>query len=221
MTRTPRAVLFDLDGTLADSTPLIAEAITALLRDRGYSYTPAEIEPRIGPPLNNMLRDFLGVSQSEADSLFGEYTAHYRDYSDRTPPMPGAEPLLDALAERGVPVAIVTNKVEESAGALLEALGWTDRFGVVVGADTGPRPKPAADAALEALRRLDVAPRDAAFVGDSEIDMECGHDAGIPTVVGLARHRRTESLRAAGATHACASLDEVREVLLGHPVTAR
>ena len=221
MTHTPRAVLFDLDGTLADSTPLIAEAIASLLSDRDYSYTAAEIEPRIGPPLDDMLRDFLGVSQQEADALFREYTAHYRDYVERTPPMPGAEPLLDALAESDVAVALVTNKVERSAAALLEALGWADRFEFVVGADTGPRPKPAADAALEALRRLDVAPGDAAFVGDSEIDMECGHNAGIPTVVGLARHRRPESLRAAGATHTCASLDEVRAVLLGHLATAR
>ncbi len=213
----PRAVLFDLDGTLADSTPSIAEAIAALLRDRGYSYTPAEIEPRIGPPLNDMLRDFLGVSQDEADALYDGYLDYYRDYADRMPPMPGAEDLLEALAERDISVAIVTNKVEASAATLLRVLGWTDRFGAVIGADTTPMAKPAPEPALEALRRLGAEPPAAAFVGDTEIDMECGRNTGIPLVIALAGHRSVDVLRAAGATHVCASLDQVRALLVDGP----
>jgi len=219
--RTPRAVLFDIDGTLANSTPLIAEAVAAVLKDHGYDATPAEIEPRIGPPLHDMLRDFLGVSQPEAQALYADYTERYvKEYSARTPEMPGAGALLDALEAAGIVTAVVSNKNERSALPLLAALGWSGRFGAVIGADSTPRAKPAADPALEALRRLDVVPGDAAFVGDTEIDMECGHHAGIPTVVGLAWHQPPEALRAAGATHTCANLDEVRTVLLGRQQTA-
>ena len=135
--------------------------------------------------------------------------------------MPGADALLDALESAGIATAVVSNKNERSANPLLETLGWSGRFGAVIGADSVQRAKPSAEPALEALRRLEVAPAEAAFVGDTEIDMECGHNAGIPTVIGLARHRRPESLRAAGATHTCGSLDEVRTVLLGHPAVVR
>jgi phosphoglycolate phosphatase-like HAD superfamily hydrolase len=213
--RRPRAVLFDLDGTLADSMPLIAEAISGVLADHGYVSTPAEIEPRIGPPLDEMLRDYLGVSEDEAIAIFGEYVPRYtRDYAPRTPPMSGAQSLLDCLSATNVPAAIVSNKIERSANALLSALGWGDRFATVIGADTVTQVKPAPEPALEALRRIGVGARDAAFVGDTEIDMECGRAAGIPIVVGLATHRARESLTAAGATHTCANLGEVRALLI-------
>jgi HAD superfamily hydrolase (TIGR01509 family) len=145
-------------------------------------------------------------------------TAYFDNYNEfqlpSIKPLPGAVELLDALDARQIPVGMVTNKVEASAARQLDALGWGGRFAVVVGADSVRLPKPAPDAALAALARLDVPSDEAAFVGDQEPDMECAVAAGIPMVIGLAHARAAETLAASGATYVAGSLAEVEAILL-------
>jgi phosphoglycolate phosphatase len=163
-----------------------------------------------------MVRQLAGELPEQAVSQIRE--AYFDNYNTHQlpniKPLPGANELLDALALRDIPIGMVTNKVEASAARQLEALGWGNRFAVVVGADSGTLPKPAADPALLALRHLDVPPEGAAFVGDQEPDMECAVAAGIPMIVGLAHARPAETLAAAGATYVAGSLAEVEAILL-------
>lgn len=210
-----RAVLFDLDGTIADSEPHIATALVAALDEFGYEVTREAAVASLGPPMAGMLNTLLGPLPAEKQHEIREtYLRHYRMTIHEVRPMPGAEQLLDELTERGVSIAVVTNKGEDSALEQIEAMGWMQRFGAIVGWDTAPRPKPAADPALLALKALRVEPVDAAFVGDTPTDAACGRAAGIATIIGLTRLRSENDIREAGATHLCADLLEAREVLL-------
>jgi phosphoglycolate phosphatase len=209
-----RAVLFDLDGTLADSEPLIAQAVSESCAVFGYAVEPGQIVERIGPPMPVMLQSLLPLAVDEAQAIYDDYQVRYnRSFVPRTQPLPGAVDLLDALRDRDAALAIVTNKNEVGGTILVDALGWTDRFSVVVGMNTTPHAKPAADPALHALRALGVSAAEAAFVGDSEADMGCAAAAGIRAAIGIASLREREALQAAGATHIVEDLDAVATLL--------
>ena len=215
-----RAVLFDLDGTLADSEALIAAGIVRALAEHGYEVTPRQVLAILGPPMTEMVTMLVGPVTDE--QYTGIRAAYLRDYHDiqlpNVQPLPGAPALLDALKARSIPLAIVTNKIESGAHDQVAALGWTARFATVIGADTAGLAKPYPDPALLALARLAVDAHDAAFVGDTGADMECATAAGIPVRIGIAHVRTPEALRAAGATHIAHHLDDAAAVLLGAPV---
>ena len=215
-----RAVLFDLDGTLADSESLIAVGIVQALAEHGYDVTQRQVLDILGPPLTEMVPILVGpVTDERYASIRAAYLRNYHEVQlPNVQPLPGATALLDALQARGIPLAIVTNKIEEGAHEQVAAMGWTSRFSAVIGADTAGRPKPFPDPALLALGRLAVDARDAAFVGDTGADMECATAAGIPVRIGIAHVRTPEALRAAGATHIAHHLDDAAAVLLGAPV---
>lgn len=217
---TLRTVLFDLDGTLADSEALIAEGIRQALAEHGYEVTHSQVMDILGPPMTEMVPMLVGpVPDEQYRSIRAAYDRNYHEVQlPNIPPLPGAVALLDALRERGIPLAVVTNKIERGAHDQIAAIGWTDRFATVIGADTAARSKPFADPALLALERLGMQPHEAAFVGDTGADMECASAAGIPVRIGIARVRTPDAMRAAGATHCATSLDEVGAVLLGASV---
>lgn len=212
---TVRAVLFDFDGTLADSEPLITASLIHALGTRGHVVTEERVRHIFGPPLPVMVRALAGdLGDAEVASIADAYFEHFNARLSLIQPIEGAADLLDALAGAGVPVAMVTNKVEASARRQLAAMRWDDRFEVVVGADTVGRAKPAADPAVHALARLGVEASDAAFVGDQDPDVGCGLAAGCGMVIGVAFGRPAEMLAAAGATHVARDLHEVRQLLL-------
>lgn len=212
----PAAVLFDFDGTIADSLPVITDSLMHALETEGFRATREQVLAVLGPPLSVMVDVLTGaqLSDDQRERVVATYFAHFNANLDRIEPLDGAVELLDALAAREIPLAMVTNKSEASAGRQLAALGWTERFAVLVGADNAPRPKPAPDLALVALRRLSLQAEDVAFVGDNEADMLCATAAGIPVVVGLAIAGNEAALERAGATYVAHSLEEVEAVLL-------
>ena len=211
-----RAVLFDLDGTLADSEPLIAQAIRGMLHDRGHDVSLQAVTDALGPPLEGMVEALIGRAPApdEYEEMRLGYLERYNRTIDRVQPLPCAPALLDALQAAGIAACVVTNKRESGAHEQLEAMGWGERFPIVIGADPAGVPKPAPEPALEALRRLDVPAAEAAFIGDTDTDMRCALLAGIPLRVGLTHVRTPELLRAGGATHLCDTLAAVHRILL-------
>ena len=215
------AVLFDLDGTLVDSLPTIAEARVVALQSFGYDMDTERLTPLIGPPME-MVAGLLGAPPEQAALINEEYMRLYHSgYVQRTPEHAGATALLHRLAGAGIALGVVTNKVEQGARMVLDIEDWSSRFGVVVGRDTpNAAAKPSPRAALHALEVLGVAPDRAAFVGDTEFDVRCGSAAGMRYVIALDRNRDPAFLRAEGATHLVHSLEEVGTLLLGSAVTS-
>jgi HAD superfamily hydrolase (TIGR01509 family) len=215
-----RVALFDLDGTLVDSLPTIAAAMSAAGALHGHHATPEEIVPRVGAPMEILAAEMFGVTPEVAEAINQDYLRLYHaDFLPQTPPHEGATALIEALRSAGVTLGIVTNKRLEGAERMLALQGWNSLFDVVHGRDSSV-PKPDARAALAALEVLDARPQEAAFVGDTEFDMNCGRDAGLAMVIGITGVRDADALRAEGATHVVDRLDQVTPLLLGAGVTS-
>ena len=211
-----RGVLFDLDGTLADSEPLIVRAVVESAAVYGHQLQPQQVRGALGPPMTALLRSLLPIGEEEAQRIYDDYQKRYNGrFVPLTQPLPGASELLVSLHAREVPMAVVTNKNELGGTNLVEALGWTAFFRVVVGMNTAPKAKPEPDPAFYALEVLGLPAPAAAFVGDSEADMGCGRAAGLAAVIGVTGLRPPAVLEAAGATHTVGGLEEVAVLLAG------
>ncbi|MDA0271002.1 MAG: HAD family hydrolase [Chloroflexi bacterium] len=213
--RTVRAALFDLDGTLVDSLPTIAEAMSKALAMHGHQVAPRDIVPFIGPPMNVMARDLAHVDDATAEVINADYLRIYHhEFISQTPARAGADVLVRGLHAAGLTLGVVTNKVEAGGHLMLEIMGWTDLFSYVAGRETS-EPKPHPEAALHVLRTLGVPPAEAVLVGDTEFDMRCGRAAGLAMTIGITGSRTAADLRTRGATHVVKRLDEVGGLLLG------
>src|SRR5690242_6536967 len=133
-TRTVRAIIFDLDGTLADTFPLIVSAWNAAVTPHtGKSYSPDEVIARFGIPDPQMIRREL--AGAAGDQAVETYHNHYADRHGIVTPFEGVNEMLAELRRRNVPLGLMTGKGRRSATITLKALGWADTFGAVVTGD--------------------------------------------------------------------------------------
>lgn len=197
--RPARAIVFDLDGTLADTREDIAAACNHALHTLGRATASVETIARfVGDGSRTLVARAFGLPDrdavvSEAFILFSEYYASHA--ADHVSWMPGARDALDACAH--LPLALATNKPRSATLPLLDALGITHRFRAVVAGGDGPlKPDPAGIRAI--LAKLDVAAEDTWVVGDGPQDIGAGLRAGAWTVAVLGGFAPEESLRAAG-----------------------
>lgn len=175
----PRAVLYDWDNTLADNWGAIVAAMNHTLVHYGLDpWDRDEARRRIKQSLRDAFPKLFGERWQDArETYYGHFAAHHLDHLR---PMPGALDLLEAFAARGVYQAVVSNKTGRYLRAEAEALGWTGRFGRLVGANDAPRDKPDPAPVHLALEPAGIQPAgDVWFVGDSDIDMQCAHQAGV------------------------------------------
>ena len=208
------AVLFDLDGTLADSMHSIAVALAGTLNEQGYRASPEELMPHFGPGMQSVIRRAIGVDEAEAERLYALYLPNYYErYMPDTPPLPGAGELIEELAAR-LPLGIVTSKLEAGARSLVASLGWSEHFGPIVGRDTTGIMKPRPEPLLHALAELGIEGDRAAYVGDTEEDMQAALAAGVAVRIGITEIRSEQQLLEAGATAICRDLFAMRALLV-------
>ena len=185
----PRAVLFDLDGTLVDSAPDIAASANALLAQHGHAPLPlGEVRSMIGNGVGKLVqRAFAARGTMLVDGGLAAVVEQMMEiYAGRltneTVPMPGAPAAIRLCRALGAGTGVVTNKPETFSRTIIEAFGWLSDTDVIVGGDTGPARKPAPDMLLFALHRLDVAIGSAVMVGDSPADIEAARAAGVASI---------------------------------------
>jgi N-acetyl-D-muramate 6-phosphate phosphatase len=189
--RPPRdgVVLFDLDGTFADTAPDMAAALNTLLSRHGRPSLPfARVRPQASHGAPGILRVGFGLTPDAPDyePLRREYLRIYESaLVAQTAPFPGMVELVDELEARGLPWGIVTNKSTALAEPLLERLGFLERVACLVCGDTTPRPKPYPDPLLYACDLLGIAPERGWYIGDAERDIQAGLAAGMGTLTAL------------------------------------
>ncbi len=179
-----RTVIFDLDGTLADTgADLIAAANACLSQAGGRPLDPvadAATAFRGG-------RAMLAAGGLTPDQVDQQYPLFLEVYGaalcTHTVLYPGAMAAVDRLDQDGYRVGICTNKPEALAEKLLRALGVRERFGALIGADTLPVRKPDPAPLLETVRRLDGDPKRACLVGDTVTDRQTARAAGVPCIL--------------------------------------
>ena len=179
--------LFDLDGTLVDTAPDLADALNRTRANHGLPPLPFEaIRPTVSLGGAAMVRAGFGVAEDDPGfiPLRDEFLALYRDgVARRSRLFPGMERVLAWLEDNGVPWGIVTNKSGWLTTPLTQALGLAARARCIVSGDTVEQPKPHPAPLLHACKLLGCAPPEALYVGDAKRDMEAGRRAGMTTIV--------------------------------------
>ena len=185
-----RAVVFDLDGTLLDSLPLVLRAITHALEPFGARPT-MEIFANLGGPPERFLVPLLGDLKHLPVAL-NRLESFHRENAHLIRPYEGASEILTQLRDLGVHVALWTGRDRVSASWLLKRNGLEGYFTTIVCGDDLSSHKPAPEGLLEIMRRLVVAPGETLFVGDADVDVLGGVGAGVDTL--LIRHNREVEL---------------------------
>lgn len=182
-----RAVLFDLDGTLADTAPDMARTVNLLRSRRGLEAVPLEqVRPHVSKGARGMICSAFDISTEhpEFQGLREEFLETYEgNLCVDSRLFPGMDRLLDELERRDIAWGVVTNKAERFARPLLDGLGLGQRARVIVGGDTCARAKPYPDPLLFAAERLVVEPAVTLYVGDDERDVQAARAAGMPVLV--------------------------------------
>ena len=182
-----RALLFDLDGTLADTAPDLAGALNTLLAELGRPALPfVAIRHHVSHGARAMIEFALDLCPDD-DGYAPLHRRFLEIYSagiaDQTRLFDGMEELLLAAEAHGMPWGVVTNKPARMTDPLMAALGLTARAGCIVSGDTTAHSKPHPEPLLHASRLITVPPEACLFVGDAERDIEAGRRAGMPTLV--------------------------------------
>ena len=181
----PRAVLFDLDGTLADTAPDLAAAVNLLRTERGLAPTPyAVLRPTASAGARGMIGAAFGLTPLDEgyEALRVQWFNHYQAAMAVHSTLFGGVPeLLAGINDAGMAWGIVTNKPARFTDPLVPQIGL-GHAGCVVSGDTTGHPKPHPAPLLEGARRLGVAPEQCWYVGDDLRDIEAGRAAGMITV---------------------------------------
>ncbi len=179
-----RGVLFDLDGTLADTVDLILKSFRHTMARHLDEVPPdARFLAGIGKPLPVQLREFA-ADDHELRSMRETYIAFQSNLHDRVVrPFPGARSVVGSLRTRGVRVGIVTSKARRIARRTLDVCGLGDAFDCVVCGDEVSQGKPHPEPVHRAMKTLGIsdAPKRVLFVGDSPHDLRAGRAAGVRT----------------------------------------
>jgi N-acetyl-D-muramate 6-phosphate phosphatase len=181
-----KAVLFDLDGTFADTAPDLGYAVNLMREARNLPPVPAEItRPVTSSGARGLLGAGFGITPDHADfpAMREEFLNLYEANLCRdTRLFDGMADLVTALEIRGLPWGIVTNKAERFALPLMRLLGYSERAACVIGGDTTGKMKPHPAPLYAAAKVIGIAPEHCAYVGDDERDVQAGRAAGMKTV---------------------------------------
>ena len=200
-----RLIIFDLDGTLVDSSVDITNALNYAVEP--YGIRPLKVEDTIkmvGEGISRLIEKLIAGSftgsvaglepGSMKDALterfIEHYTAHIIDY---TRAYPGVRETLEGLS--GYKKAVISNKREALSKKTLEGLELMRFFNYVVGSDTTPEKKPSPVPVLKVLNELSVIPEEAVMVGDSNYDVDAGKAAGVTTVAVTYGYKPVEMIR--------------------------
>lgn len=219
MSALPAAVLFDLDGTLTNTVPLIARNLSAAITRWGTPVAEGDILPYIGRPLSVTLEDLAGIGPEDEgyDVLVTGYRGTVNVGVEEEGPkivLPGAVELLRRLRDADVLVGIVTAKDRAQAEHLLHHSGLADGVQDLVATDDVARGKPFPDPALLGADRLGVAPSACWYVGDATTDVEMAIAAGMPCYGVTTGAATREELEDAGAVAVVDRIDALWDVWL-------
>lgn len=182
---TPQAVLFDLDGTLADTAPDLAAAVNLMRSTRNLESVPYEnLRPHASAGARGLLSAGFGITpqDEEFETMRIEFLNNYeRAICKHSKLFPGVIELLAVLAERKIPWGIVTNKAARFTQPLIPLLGLQHACCVIAG-DTTPYTKPRPEPLLEAARQLNIDPKHCCYIGDDLRDIQAAHAAGMLSI---------------------------------------
>lgn len=203
----PRAILFDFDGTLANTVPGIVRIARQALTEAGLTQEQmGDLRRLVGPPFPYAFELLFHMAPQEEAAVTARYRELYKEIGPGDYPLyPGVRELLMRLKAHGVILAMATSRIEPLARHMASTQGILELFDVVVGQkDAAHANKPyIVGAALAGVAALGIAPQDALMVGDREYDVEGAHANGIPALGIYSGTAPAGELEEAGAEWVC------------------
>lgn len=199
-----KGVVFDLDGTLADTLPSIADAINYGLAAVGRpEVSRDEVRRWIGEGLPTLCRRALPDADEETfERMMAAVSKHYREHQmDKTVPFPGIPELMDQLARRGVPMGVLSNKPHEHTVTMTKALFGRWPLVAVEGYQEESYRKPDPRTLLRICQAMVLPPREVMLVGDSNTDIFTARNASVIAVAATWGYRDRDELIAAGPNY--------------------
>lgn len=207
-------VLFDFDGTIADTSKAIIRMARETLEARGYDVDAlGDLHALIGPPLFDGFADFCHVPRETAIEITHEYRARFEAEvtADDYPALPGVRELLRALSDCGTRLGVATSRLEGPAREMIRSLDLPP-FEVIVGR-LEPGRDTKADCIRDALAQLGADPADAVMVGDRRHDVEGAHEIGLSCIAVYTGAAPAGEHEAVGADVVCRDFREVAAAL--------
>ena len=207
-----KAIVFDLDGTLLDTLADLAASTNYALRSCGMpEHSIDDVRRFVGNGVRMLMTRAVpdGESNPRFDEAFSVFRQHYMQHClDTTCPYPGIMDALARLKEKGMMLAIVSNKMQAATEELRQHF-FSNYIDVAIGESAAIRKKPAPDTVNEALRLLGISHDEAIYVGDSDVDIDTARAAMMPCASVLWGFRDRQFLLNHGATRLLSSPEEL------------
>ena len=192
------AVVFDLDGTLANTFPTVLRIFNRLMSERtGREWKLAELAPYFGPPETVMIQRIF-TDSAEQEAIISEYFRLCREDGHEIEAFDGIRDLVHSLRDAGVRLGVYSGANTEAARIRIGHAGLLEYFEEVVGGDAVSNYKPHPEGLLKLIEQFAVDPRRTAYIGDMVADVEAGRSAGVTTVAVTWGAGKREALAAAG-----------------------
>ena len=214
-----KAILFDLDGTLFETAPELAEAVNLMLKDLEMAELKTnEIKRFIGRGAENLIKQSIEVSSkkdpipffAKAEKLFAQ---HYSLISANSLMYEGVEKSIIDLKAKDFLLGCVTNKPAIYTEALMNHSRLADFMDIIVSGDTTEKKKPDPLPILHALNQLNIEPKDAIMVGDSVVDIEAGFEAGTYIFTVPYGYQFGESIISDKVDYAMSNFSELTQII--------
>ena len=212
--------VFDLDGTLVNTLHDLTDSLNYALEQCGFpKLTESRVAAIVGHSVNYMCEHAVPPEhKDQAEKVLELYRAHYKEHNlDLSHPYDGMIDAVQAIKAAGVTVAIASNKPHADTVKVVQTLYPKDTFSLVLGRMDKFAIKPAPDVLRFIMEYFGVTPEECVYVGDSDVDVQFAHNAGMRCVSVNWGFRSVEEIRAAGATCITGDADKVPELVLSDP----
>ncbi|MBR4637488.1 MAG: HAD family hydrolase [Bacteroidales bacterium] len=221
-----RLIVFDLDGTLLNSLEDLADSANWVLEQHGFPTHPVDAYRYfVGDGVRKLIERILPQeerTEARIEQCRQEFVAYYKVHmEDKTSVYEGITELLVELKNRGLKIAVATNKVHIAVKPLMEKYFPEIRFDSMIGQREGVPVKPAPQIMFDILRETGCEPSEALHVGDTATDMQLAHNAGVTPVGVLWGYRPLEELQEAGAKFIIEKPEELLRLVHEYILTSK
>lgn len=211
-------IIFDLDGTLVNSVYDLADSVNSVLKRNGYNTHPLErFYYFVGNGTLKLVERALPEDErtdEEIKRIHEQFAEHYsKNYLNKTVPYDGVINLLNELGMRKIKYAVASNKTDIFTREIIAELFPKNNFDVIMGKKDSNPTKPNPKIVYDILEGKDLKPHEVLFVGDSNVDVETGHNANLKAVGCIWGFRGEKELREAGADYLISAPSDLLEII--------